>query len=60
MIAETLEVLFELQREFGDLRELETLRRVQVIYDIIRPVKMRRARMHLVQFNARQIRQPDQ
>ena len=60
MVAETLEMLFEFQSKACDIRKLEILRRVEVVHDVIRLVKMRRARMHLVQFDARQVRQPDE
>jgi len=59
-VTKTLEVLFEFQREFGDLWELETFGRIEIVNDVIRLVKMRRATMHLMQFDARQIRQPGQ
>ena len=60
MVAETLEMLLEFQCESRDIRELEILRRVEVVHDVIRLVKMRRARVHLVQLDARQVRQPDE
>src|SRR5262245_11478407 len=60
MITETFEMLFELQREGGHVRKLETLRWIEIVTDVIRLGEMRSARMHLMQFNARQVRQPDQ
>ena len=60
MVAETLEMFFEFQSKPGDIPELEILRRVEVVHDVIRLIKMRRARVHLVQLDARQVRQPDE
>ena len=60
MVTEAFEMFFELQRQFRDVRKFEILRRIEIVHDIIRLIKMRRTRMHLMQFDARQIRQPDQ
>src|SRR5687768_10315570 len=60
MIAERLEMFLELQRELRDPWECVAFRWIEIVDDVIRCVEMRRARMHLVQFDARQIRQPDE
>jgi hypothetical protein len=60
VIAITFEVPFEFHGQFRHLRKRETLRRIEVVDDVIGLVEVRRARMHLVQLDAGQVRQPHQ
>ena len=59
MVTEALDVRPEIQRYFDHALERKILRRVQVKNDVIRPVKMRGPAMHLMDFYARQICEPD-
>src|SRR5438045_7307875 len=58
MITKALEMGFELEREFRDLLELEVFRRIEIVGDVMGFIKIWRARMHWVQLNAGEVRQP--
>ena len=60
MVTKTLEMFFKLERELCDVRKLETLRRVEIVDDVIRLIEMGRARMHLMQLDTGQVCQPHQ
>src|SRR5262249_51522498 len=60
MVAQAFELFLEFERELCNQRELETLRRVEIIDDVIGLITMGRTRVDLVEFYACQIGQPDE
>ena len=58
MVTEAFQMRFEFQREFRDLFEGERLGRIKIVGDVVGLIKMRCARMHLMQFDAREICEP--
>jgi hypothetical protein len=60
MVAEGLEVRLEIQRELRDARERESLGRIEIVDDVVGLLEMRRPRMHLVELDACEIREPDE
>ena len=60
VIAELLDVLLHIKRQLDDLSERILLGRVEVPHDVVGFVEVRRAAMHLMKLDAREIRQPHQ
>src|SRR5438552_17162339 len=60
MVTEAFEMCFEFHCEFRDLLELKILGWIEVVGDVISLIKLRGARMHLMQLDTGEICEPRQ
>src|SRR5438045_4125169 len=60
VIAKALDMFLEAERKFDDILEAVILGRVEVVYDVVRFIKMGSTRVHLVQLETSEVCQPDE